>query len=422
MEYKYNQLSIERYSTNLAKHLCDRYFASNQAINGQQLITFSPVKQINLFVIQELLLRWNQEMAHLKSPYFDFENQEVKEALVQFMNVLSRKILVRQPHFEPLLSKAIADTQLWVLDPARIFNEKFIQVQDEISAPKLQSHLKYIDINKEYVRGFLAGLAPGTLSPGDALRQFKTFLQHNAPAPQALDQLLAQLQELLPMDKSELLGIPAAAVAPEPEASVWGEPTPEPVWREPAPEPAAAPKTVAAEPVAAPAQAAEQPMATAPPPVAAPPVREPEPAPASAPALMQPLATAPPPVTQPVSNPEIKQPANESSLNERFKVEKATLNDRLARQVAPTLAANQMEKKIESLKDSISINQRFGFINELFNGENLEYYQAIQTLDAFDNADAAKHFVTRDLASRYNWSKKEEHVNKLLRLIERKFA
>jgi hypothetical protein len=424
MEHKYNQLSIERYSTNLAKHLCDRYFASNQAINGQQLITFSPVKQINLFVIQELLLRWNQEMAHLKSPYFDFENQEVKEALVQFMNVLSRKILVQRPHFEPLLSKVIADTLLWVLDPARIFNEKFLQVQDEISAPKLQAHLKYIDINKEYVKGFLAGLAPGVLAHGDVRNQFKTYLQSNAPAPQALDHLLAQLQELLPINKSELLPPPAAAFVPEPEASVWGEPTPEPVWKEPAPEPVATPKVVVAEPVVAPAPAAGQPLATAPPPVTPAPVREPEPAPTPAPApvAMQPLATAPPPVTQPVSKPETQLPASETNLNERFKVEKATLNDRLARQVAPTLAASQMEKKIESLKDSISINQRFGFINELFNGENLEYYQAIQTLDSFDNADTAKDFVTRDLASRYNWSKKEEHVNKLLRLIERKFA
>jgi hypothetical protein len=127
-------------------------------------------------------------------------------------------------------------------------------------------------------------------------------------------------------------------------------------------------------------------------------------------------------VAAPVREPESGQPVNDASLNERLKVDKATLNDRLARPTGTSLAENQMEKKIESLKDSISINQRFGFINELFNGENLEYYHAIQALDAFDNADKAKDFVTQELASRYNWSKKEEHVNKLLRLIERKFT
>jgi hypothetical protein len=405
MEHKYNQLSIERYSTNLAKLLCDRYFASNQAINGQQLITFSPVKQINLFVIQELLLRWNQEMAQLKSPYFDFENQEVKEALVQFMNILSRRILVRRPHFEPLLSKAITDTLLWVLDPAKVFEEKFLKVQDELSGLKLQTHLKYIDINKEYVKSFLTGLAQGVLPYGNVLNQFKTYLLRNTPDPQALDKLLAGLNDLLPIDKQELLGRPAPVFTPEPEDASWAETTPEPIADEPE------------------EAAVSQPLATAPPPAAAP-VREPvaPPAPAPVPAAAQPLATAPPPVTPSVRLAEKPQPEGEISLNERLRVEKATLNERLGRQTAPTLAENQMEKKIESLKDSISINQRFGFINELFNGENLEYYNAIKTLDTFDNADTAKNFVTQDLASRYNWTKKEEHVHKLLRLIERKFA
>jgi hypothetical protein len=58
----------------------------------------------------------------------------------------------------------------------------------------------------------------------------------------------------------------------------------------------------------------------------------------------------------------------------------------------------------------------------LFNGENLEYYQAIQVLDKFEDAATARNYVTHDLSSRYNWTRKEEHVNKLLRLIDRKFA
>jgi hypothetical protein len=393
MEHKYNQLSIERYSTNLAKLLCDRYFATNQAINGQQLITFSPVKQINLFVIQELLLRWNHEMAHLKSPYFDFENQEVKDALVHFMNILSRKILVKRPHFEPLLRKATADTLLWVLDPAKIFEEKFLKIQDEVSGQKLQAHLKYLDIDKEYVKGFLAGLAPGILPHGNVLNQFKTYLLRNPVGPLALDHLLNELETLLPIDQLELPGRKTQAPFFKPEPGLPAEPETAP-W-EPEPVPQAVKPAPAPEPTPAPVVAREQPMATAPPPVMPPP---------------------------PVREPEKKQPASETSLNDRLRVEKTTLNDRLARPAGTSLAENQMDKKIESLKDSISINQRFGFINELFNGENMEYYTAIKTLDAFDNADQAKDFVTQQLASRYNWSKKEEHVNKLLRLIERKFA
>jgi hypothetical protein len=145
--------------------------------------------------------------------------------------------------------------------------------------------------------------------------------------------------------------------------------------------------------------------------------------PAPAPTPDRPAFTPPAPNRPAVSaEPLHKAVAPENSLNSKFKAETATLNDRLAGKPAPTLADNQMDRKIESLKDSISINQRFGFINELFNGENLQYYNVIKTLDEFKDADSAKDYVLKDLSSRYDWSKKEEHVNKLLRLIERKFA
>ncbi|HSI91465.1 MAG TPA: hypothetical protein VK927_10145, partial [Adhaeribacter sp.] len=160
MEDKYNTLTLEQYSRNLAKLLCDRYFAATETINGQQLISFSPVKQINLFVIKELLIRWNREMANLKSPYFDFEDHDVKDALKQFMNVLSRRILIRRPDFEPLLQQAITDTFILVSQPEKTFDEKFVQLQDEVTMPKLQEHLKYLDLNKAPFQDFIQGLQP----------------------------------------------------------------------------------------------------------------------------------------------------------------------------------------------------------------------------------------------------------------------
>ena len=49
-------------------------------------------------------------------------------------------------------------------------------------------------------------------------------------------------------------------------------------------------------------------------------------------------------------------------------------------------------------------------------------HAAIQHLDALPSADQARAYLAGDLAQRYDWTRKEEHVNKLLKLIERKFA
>ena len=52
-----------------------------------------------------------------------------------------------------------------------------------------------------------------------------------------------------------------------------------------------------------------------------------------------------------------------------------------------------------------------------FNVNNMEQIQAIM-----EAADAAMAYVRQDLANTHDWSRKEEHVGKLLKLIERKFA
>ncbi|WP_157433335.1 hypothetical protein [Adhaeribacter aquaticus] len=391
MEHKYNQLSIERYSADLAKLLCDRYFGTATAINGQQLIAFMPVKQVNLFVIKELLLNWNKEMANLKSPYFDFENEEVKEALVQFMNVLSRKILIKRPHFEPLLTKAITDTFLWVLDPAKVFEEKFLKVQDTISADKLQTHLKYIAIQKDYLKGFLENLVSGPLPYGNVLNQFKTYLQRNKPETNLFDTVAAEFNQILPFNKASFLEMPSWVngfekedpFAPEPEKPQNITPS--------------FPEQLVVTPKVEPATPKEE--------------------------ELKPVSVSPTPINGHIKDETIQNlRVAEARLNDKLRVEKSTLNERLGKPVTPSLLSNQMDKKIESLKDSISINQRFSFINELFNGENMEYYNAIQRLDQFGDAESAKNFVTQDLATKYKWAKKEEHVNKLLKLIERKFT
>ena len=371
MEDKYNQLRLERYSKELANLLCDRHFAAYDTINGPQLIGFTPIKQINLFVIKELLLKWHHEMANLRSPYFDYEHEEVKEALLNFMNVLSRKILIKRNAFEPLLQKAIYDTFLLKLDPVATFEEKFLRIQEEITLPKLQENLKYIDLDKPLFSGFVGTLSPSNRDRDYILSRFRLYLNANQDSIAPLSELVTACSSLLPISEEEIrqtapqgpsLAAFAAAVKPTPAAPVEE-------------------KDIVA-PIHMAQREASAPVAAAPKPAAA-----------------------------------------DGSLNERFRAnERPTMNEKFSRPASASVADTLGNRKIESLKNSISINQRFSFINELFDGDNMTYYQTIQKLDEYNNPDEAKRYVLQDLASRYDWSKKQENVSKLIRLIERKFA
>ncbi|SIT90777.1 hypothetical protein [Pontibacter indicus] len=379
MEDKYNQLRLERYSKELANVLCDRHFAAHDTINGPQLIGFTPIKQVNLFVIKELLLKWHHEMANLRSPYFDYEHEEVKEALLNFMNVLSRKILIKRDAFEPLLQKAILDTFLLKLAPVATFEEKFLRIQEDITLPKLQENLKYIDLDKSLFAGFVSTLSPSNRDRDYILSRFKLYLNANRDNVAPLAEVLAPFNSLLPITEEEIKQqqiSPLAAYA----ASI-AKPTP------------AAP--IEEKDVVAPIHMAQREASIPTPPV---------PVPAPVAAAPRPAAVA------------------DNNLNERFKAERPTMNEKFSKPAASSIGESLGNTKIESLKNSISINQRFSFINELFDGDNMTYYNTIQQLDQFRTPDEAMHFITNDLARRYDWSKKQDSVSKLLRLIERKFA
>ncbi|MBC5992811.1 hypothetical protein [Pontibacter cellulosilyticus] len=368
MEDKYNQLHLEQYSKQLANLLCDRHFATHDSLNGPQLISFTPIKQVNLFVIKELLLKWHQEMANLRSPYFDYEHEEVKEALLNFMNVISRKILMKRDAFEPLLQKAIFDTFKVILDPVATFEEKFLRIQEEITLPKLQDNLKYVDIDKQLFGGFIETLSPGNRDRDYILSRFRLYINANQGSLIPLSSLLTQFNTLLAISEDEVLDKPA------PVAAAFSAPAP----------------------VATPAA----------------PVAEKE--------VVAPIHNAQREASAPVSKPmfrEDEEADEENTVNLR-----PTLNDNFRKAATASLADAHSNRKIDSLKNSISINQRFSFINELFDGDNLTYYNTVKQLDEYSDAESAKRYFTQEVAIKYDWSKKQEHVNKMLRLIDRKFA
>ncbi|WBA41686.1 hypothetical protein [Hymenobacter canadensis] len=393
----------EQYGRRLAAQLCDQHFGARPTatLDGPAVLRFTPIRQINLFVVQQLLAQWTQEMARLRSPYFDFEADDVRQALTQFMNTLSRRIKLARPTFEPLLARAVTDTLSVLLNPADTFEQKLLGTQPAATPEQLRDALRYLDVDKLFYQDFLESLPAGTPHDRETLlKRFALYQEANYKHHQPLEKLVAEFNELLPLTEDELRGKPAAVPAAAPVAAPPAVPAP-----------AAAP----AAPVAA---------APTPAPVAAAPVAAPTPLPVAAPAptaspaapTMAPLpfSTATTASTEPAAVPlyeklKAGQPAA-TSLSETLRPER------------PASTFADQAPKVETLREAISINQRFSFINELFSGENMEYHAAIQHLDTLPDADSAKRYVTQDLASTHDWTRKDEHVSKLLKLIDRKFA
>ncbi|WP_262904688.1 hypothetical protein [Hymenobacter lucidus] len=424
MKDKYSSAKREQYGQQLASQLCDQHFGGTPTttLDGPAVLRFTPIRQVNLFVVQQLLAQWTAEMARLRSPYFDFEADDVRQALTQFMNILSRRIKLSRAAFEPLLARAISDTLGVATDPVLTFEQKLLGNQPTATAEQLRDALRYLDLDKALFQGFLDTLTPGPALERDFLvNRFRLYQEANYKNHAPLEKIVAEFNQLRPLTTAELTEATDSLAAPQAAPPVAETPVETPVAGAVAPAPAPAvetppaPKETTAPPL--PEAAPAKPEAPTPPTF----VASPTPAPAPIPAAPQETAE-PEPERRPLAE---AAASTNVPLHEKLRAERPTsapLSETLRGERPSATLAEKSAPKVESLREAISINQRFSFINELFNGENMEYHTAIQHLDTLPNADVAKRYVTEDLAHKYGWVRKEEHVNKLLKLLDRKFA
>lgn len=148
MDEKISLEAIALYSDAYAEKVLKRAFASKEKISGQDILSLCDVQQINLFIIRELFRGWKEETKKLKSPYFNYDHPEVKEALETFMGTLSKNIAIDRQHFSPLLKKAVSQTVLLVLDPYDYFSMLVSGTQNKLDVGGFREEIKYLKINK----------------------------------------------------------------------------------------------------------------------------------------------------------------------------------------------------------------------------------------------------------------------------------
>jgi hypothetical protein len=126
---------------------------------------------------------------------------------------------------------------------------------------------------------------------------------------------------------------------------------------------------------------------------------------------------------------EIKQKESPTALIDLFSAPvsekkisgKKTIVEKIAGEKPVEIVADKIGKnKISGLNQAIGINEKFFFINELFEGDMKEYKTAIDTLDRAESLERAVEFMHK-LAENHGWDKTQEAYGKLMDFVERKF-
>ena len=102
-------------------------------------------------------------------------------------------------------------------------------------------------------------------------------------------------------------------------------------------------------------------------------------------------------------------------------VSQLSINDKL-KQENQMVSEQINSEPIKDLKKAISINERFLFISELFNGDEAMYDRSIKTINAFSIYPEAEYWIRRELKVKFAWDEKSNTVKQFNQLVKRRFS
>lgn len=241
MDEKISQKEVEQYSHAYATLLAESFFAKKEKISGAEILSLCEIKQVNLFVVRELRQTWRQEILKLKSPYFDYQATEVKEAMDNLQNILSNHISIGKNDFQPLLKAAITHTLNLVLSPYDFFSDILDKHGDGyLSTALLKDDVKYLKINQAPLERLVkkleerkAELITGT----EAFALLDHILEEVSFTPEDVEPYVSKFSNSLPLNLNKFFGEkpksvsieakPIATVKPE-QVKIFSEPLKEP--------------------------------------------------------------------------------------------------------------------------------------------------------------------------------------------------
>jgi hypothetical protein len=103
-------------------------------------------------------------------------------------------------------------------------------------------------------------------------------------------------------------------------------------------------------------------------------------------------------------------------------ISKANINEQFQTDEHKTLGGKLGKQNNLSIKKQLTLNQRFMFVNQLFEGNQQQFLQAVDQIDAFDNKQEADKYIQKTFIESYDWDLESEEVQEFLELVDKKFS
>jgi hypothetical protein len=208
MDEKISLKALDQYSEEFASAISSSFFASKEKITGPEIRSLCEIHQINLFVIRELLYSWKAESDKLESPHFNYQSQDVVDALTAFQNTLSNNILIAKPDFLPLLTKAASRTLNLIFSPYDFYAEALDrQGGGYLHVANLKNDIRYMKINRAPLEKLVQKLEEKNLTMvqrNEAFALLDSILEEVGFHPEDIEGYVSQFSKTVPLQVERL--------------------------------------------------------------------------------------------------------------------------------------------------------------------------------------------------------------------------
>ncbi|MEQ9402465.1 MAG: hypothetical protein RIM99_02665 [Cyclobacteriaceae bacterium] len=439
MQKKLNEDFIDSYCEKFASKVNDSFFTDDKiTITGQEILSVTPSIQTNYFIIKLLFRYWQGETKKLESPYFNYEHAEVKEALTEFMNVLSQHIEIHKNGFQMLLNHAVKDALYLAASP-----QAYVEIDledrrvDKIDDAVIEESLKYLKIYKKDIGNFLSDMKGLTIDDviDELPEEFEQF-----DSSKGLLEETELLSQILPVKPGQILTdeLPddfeeedevfdnddKIKGKTEPKAEIEEKVESEEVeipknmkWEDETVKDFGDSSETSEEEddgeeidydklsdfLSGPDDEDEESESS-------------DKAEDSEEDLFDSsfiMESGPEDEEEDVA----EEPSQEKKEPE---VKKETINDQFE---APekSVADHHAEAKAGSMMELISVNHQFMFVKELFKDDQVSFQNALYELEEYDTFDDAVEFLVQGYAKEFKWDMQSTEVKELLKVLFRKF-
>lgn len=320
MENKLNFSAIDTYAKAYSRKICDDLYQEKSTVSGSELLNL-PVEQVGLFILNSIYGTWQSEAEKLRSPYFDYEAEEVQGAMKKLMNVLSKNISVTRADLEPLMEESVKNVILLSISPYTFFKNL---VEGLATAADFAAINRFIRINSGLAEEIEKSIESNDHS--NLVDQFDQIFQAIDFSPDDTQPVFIKLSETNPTSESVFyLTMEAEDEEDDEEVTVQN---------------------------------------------------------------------------------------SENTLNDQFVGSNyETVADQLKQHQAPK----------GSIKSMLSINQKFMFINDLFNDNQEDFNKVVDFIESCDTKEVALSFISNNYLKHNIWNPNAPQVREFLRLIDLQF-